>query len=122
MSTAGSFPTIYNDKIIPCPSWTGTGGITARYESLGNAVPVIRGGNRTKKYRGKKGEKGGKDRKSGKRGTKRMRGGFIPDFHPVKKNKKVKRATNKRNQKVKSVPNLFLTPSYSQAPVKINRV
>jgi len=109
MSTAGSFPTIYNDKIIPCPSWTGTGGITARYESLGDAVPVIRGGSRTKKYRGKK---GGNSRKSGKRGTKRMRGGFIPP--PVqKKPKNTKRVQKKRVQKIKSLPNPLISPSNS---------
>jgi hypothetical protein len=93
MSVAGNYSSIYGDKIIPCPAWTGT-------------------------YNASLYQSGGKSRK--RRGSYRKRrskryGGFVPRTQNPRPKKVVRRRT-KRNGGPKISPIMFQTPTFSTSP------
>ena len=75
MSQAGLFSSSYSSQVLPCPAWTGTGGITAQYESSSGSSPTMRGGSRRRKRR-----------TVSKRKRRGIYGGFIPRSYNIRSN------------------------------------
>lgn len=100
MYQAGLFPSSYDSRSLPCPAWTGTGGLTYQYESEAGAVPVMRGGSKRRNRRNHS------KRRTNKH--KRMYGGFIPRSYNIRSNpvKQTKRVAPKKTPPKYSVPNV----------------
>ena len=103
MSQAGLFPSSYDSRTLPCPAWTGTGGLTYQYESAAGAVPVMRGGSKPRNRRSY-------NKRSKRRNNKRkgIYGGFIPRSHNIRSNptKQTRRVDPKKTPTKYSVPNV----------------
>ena len=113
MSQAGLFPSSYNSSTLPCPAWTGTGGLTYQYESAAGAVPAMRGGHKRSDHK-RSGHKrimqkyGGYKKYSR---TKKRYGGFVPRTQNPRPKKVVR-----RTKRGVPTPIFRPTPLYSTHP------
>lgn len=94
MSVAGNYSSIYGDKVIPSPSWTGTYN-AALYQS----------GGKSHKRRG-----------SYRRRKSKRYGGFVPRAQNPRPKKVVRRRT-KRYGGPRITPVMLSTPTFSTTPI-----